>query len=65
MENLHRNILKEGKKEKRKSRDLRKRSLKTDRETESREATKGHISERRGDRERRSYIGMSQKRGRG
>ena len=33
MENLHTNLWKEGKKEKRKSRDLRNRSLKTDGET--------------------------------
>ena len=46
MENLHTNLWKEGKKEKRKSRDLRKRSLKTDSETDSGEPTEGYISER-------------------
>ena len=40
MENLHRDVLKEkGREEKRRSRDLRNRSLKTDRETDSGEPT--------------------------
>ena len=47
MENLHRDLSKErGREQKRKSRDLRKRSLKTDRETESGEPTKGYMLEK-------------------
>ena len=48
MENLHRGLRKieRGREEKRKSRDMSNRSLKTDRETEGREPTQGYIFER-------------------
>ena len=52
MENIHRDLFKErGEERKSKSRDLSKRSLKTDKETDSREPTQKSLKRERGDTE--------------